>query len=170
MALARIDGAHLTDLTALPDLDRLRPEKNWMPLVDGDRLRFVYSLHPLVVLEWDPQDAVMHEVVRDAGVTALEGLRGGSQAIRLDEGWLLIGHSVHGAQGRRLYRHRFVLLDDELRPCSWSGLFSFERYGVELCAGLTQRGDDLLISYGVEDRAARLMAVSCSAVLGLLGS
>lgn len=170
MAVARIDGSDLTDLTALPDLDRLRPEKNWMPLVDGDRLRFVYSLHPLVVLEWDPQNAVLREVVRSPGATALEGLRGGSQAIRVDEGWLLIGHTVVETESRRLYRHRFVLLDDDLQACSWSEPFSFERYGVELCAGLAQRGDDLLISYGVEDRAARLMAVSRSAVLDLLGT
>jgi tetratricopeptide (TPR) repeat protein len=168
MALGRLDGPDIVDLTPLPFPVEGRDEKNWMPFVHDGRLRFVYSCHPLVILEWDPDASSLREVVRHETPSHLESLRGGAQGTWIDGNLLLIGHHVRHSGGRRLYQHRFLMLDRELRPSSCSPLFSFERYGVEFCAGMARRDEDLLLSYGVNDGAARLMAVSLDAVLGVM--
>lgn len=167
-AVGRLDGAEIADLTPLPAPSPDRNEKNWMPFVSEGRLRFVYSLHPLVVLEWDPDHGELTEVARWDTDPVLDSLRGGAQGLWIDDHLLVIGHTARESGTRRLYQHRFVLLDAELRPTSASPAFSFERYGVEFCAGMTLLEDDLLLSYGVEDRFARVMALALDEVLELL--
>ncbi len=169
MVLARLDGQHLADFVALDGHDAAVDEKNWMPFVRGDRLMFVYSCHPLVVLEWDPNQMVLREIVRSTTPTSLALLRGGAQGLWVsNDDLLLIGHECRQSGHRRIYVHRFLMLNADFQLTAVSPPFSFQRYGVEFCAGMTTRGDDLLLSYGVEDRSARIMAVRATRVLDTL--
>jgi hypothetical protein len=83
-------------------------------------------------------------------------LRGGSQGVRVEGGWIFVVHDVAlPPGGGRLYLHRFVRLDDQLRLVSMTEPFYFERLGIEFCAGLAQVGDKLVASYAVNDGSAR---------------
>jgi glycosyltransferase involved in cell wall biosynthesis len=168
MVLARLDGQHLADLVPLDGQDPAVDEKNWMPFVSGDRLMFVYSCHPLVVLEWNPDQRVLREVVRSITPTSLASLRGGAPGVWVNDKLLLIGHECKQSGSRRIYLHRFLMLNSNFQLTSFSLPFSLQRYGVEFCAGMTTHGEDLLLSYGVEDRYARVMAVQAAKVLDTL--
>jgi len=85
-------------------------EKNWMPQVVGDELRFIYSVDPTRVL------SESGEVLCDENVPiAVENFRGGSQAIPFDGGWLMLIHEWELAGTRRNYFHRFIWLDSRNR-------------------------------------------------------
>jgi len=150
-------------------------QKNWMPVIDGDRAKFIYatsltgdvgSTTIFDLVEADDPDAAKlawHVAGRYAIGCAPETtfgtgrLRGGSQAVRVDGGWIVLVHDVaFPGAGNRMYLHRFVMFDENLQLVSMSDPFYFEKLGIEFCAGLTKVGDNLVASYAVNDGSARL--------------
>jgi FkbM family methyltransferase len=144
-------------------------QKNWMPIVDAasDRVKFIYATS----LNGDVGSTTIFDlVVADCGdarprysiqppADAVYGhgrLRGGSQAVRVDEGWLFVVHDVAFPGSGRMYLHRFVLIDDKLELVSMTDPFYFEKLGIEFCAGLALVDGKLVASYAVNDGSARL--------------
>jgi glycosyltransferase involved in cell wall biosynthesis len=109
--LARIDGTlHMTEARALYPEGPRRHEKNWIPLVESDELKFIYLCDPTRIVGDDGRTLVEH-----APVFACEHFRGGSQAIPFDGGWLAVVHTVTWQSGWPKYRHNFIWLDAEYR-------------------------------------------------------
>ena len=143
-------------------------QKNWMPLVYGDHAKFIYatSLDGDVgstvifdLVESDDPEARPRYVIRPPlGAAFGHGrLRGGSQAVRVDGGWIFVVHDVAFPGGAgRIYLHRFVFIDDQLKLVSMTEPFYFEKIGIEFCAGLALIDDKLVASYSVHDSSARL--------------
>lgn len=133
-------------------------QKNWMPFVEGDVLRFIYATYPTTTFELTHADDGAPKILHAPNASLGHGrLRGGSQGVRVDGGWIFIVHDVaFPPGGGRLYLHRFVLLDDKLQLVSMTDPFYFEQLGIEFCAGLAQVGDKLVASYAVNDGSARL--------------
>ncbi len=148
-----------------------RHEKNWMPVAGTgeDGLRLVYSCFPTVVLRYDEAaGAVVPEVSRSAPLIARE-FSGGTQVIRFDDGYLCLVHeSVTLDDDSPAYTHRWVWFDHHWQLAKLSSPFVFQKRGVEFAAGLAQRGDDLVISYGRWDREAFLATVRVEEVRALL--
>ncbi len=171
-----IDLVHLDPATgsfhsAVPLSDRMamRWEKNWMPVVSGDDLLFVYGCDPVTVLRFDPDVGAIVPHRQHAAPPIARELKGGSQGLRVDGGWLFCVHqSADFPDRNRCYLHRFMLLDDEFRMTHLSRPFTFLAPGIEFCAGIALRGDDLVASFGVEDREAHLVRTSLADVLALL--
>ena len=142
-------------------------QKNWMPLVDGDAAKFIYAtslngdvgsttIFDLVEAD-DPDVRPRYSIQPPAGTAYGHGrLRGGSQAVRVDGGWIFCVHDVAFPGSSRLYLHRFVLIDDKLQLVSMTDPFYFEKLGIEFCAGLALVGGKLVASYAVHDGSARL--------------
>ncbi len=162
-------------------------QKNWMPVVDHAQgvARIVYSTSPPLIFDLADADEVApprswhvadrHAVgvpidVTDAAFALHGRLRGGSQGVRVDDGWIFVVHDVAFPGSGRVYLHRFVQLDDDLKLVSMSDPFYFERLGIEFCAGLALVGDKLVASYSVNDGSARLGIFSLGAVRGALRS
>lgn len=149
-----------------------RTEKNWAPVEESDRLRFVWQAEPAVLIEVDDllQATVLSRAV--PAVTESSSARGGSQAIRFGDGWLSVVHIVHWVRNvegeAREYRHRIIRYDRNWRVVARSAEFFFEHRGIEFCAGVARWGDGIVMSYGVEDRVAHLMAISGSDLHRLL--
>jgi hypothetical protein len=99
-------------------------------------------------------------------MTCLEHGRlcGGSQAIRVDDGWLCIVHDVAWPGSGPIYLHRFVLLSDDFQLVGMSDPFFFERKGIEFCAGLAYDAERLVASFGVEDAVVHFGIFSLAAV------
>jgi glycosyltransferase involved in cell wall biosynthesis len=171
MVLGRIDSP-LTESCALADWRVLSPsgpknhQKNWMPLVDADELRFVYSSDPFRIV--DDQARLINQVVPHFEVSHL---RGGSQAIAFDNGWLMLAHEVTQLDERRIYLHRFVWFDRSLMTQRVSEPFYFERLGIEFAAGLAQHSDAkrLIVSFGVNDARALIGTLLADKVRDALG-
>lgn len=141
----------------------VHPQKNWMPLVDVESVKFIYAtsrngdVGSTTVLDLI-EDGPRYAAQAPAGAVYGHGrLRGGSQGVRVEGGWVFVVHDVAFPGGsERFYLHRFVFFDDQLRLVSMTDPFYFERLGIEFCAGLAQLGDKLVASYAVNDGSSRL--------------
>ena len=169
--LGRLDESNLQECR-LTDFRMLKPEgprlrqKNWMPIVEGDALQFVYHCDPTRIVDENGK------TVKDSvPAVAADHFRGGSQAIFFDSGWLFLIHEVafDGAQ-RRQYRHRFVWLDGAKEIRRISRPFYFEQNSIEFAAGLAWHPDKLrlVISYGVNDIESWIATVAADDVRKLL--
>lgn len=132
-------------------------QKNWMPLVQDDELHFVYSTDPTELLAFDRDSHACRVERSHTPARCLDDLRGGSQVVRVPDGWLYVAHqAIVQPDGTRHYLHRFVLLDERFDVASVSEPFSLLERGIEFCAGLArdpERGR-LVVSFGVADARA----------------
>ncbi|UJA20969.1 glycosyltransferase [Thermoleophilia bacterium SCSIO 60948] len=167
MALLGLDGPRVTRTTILAGPEPGRDEKNWMPFVRDGRLLLVYSSSPARVLECDPDTGALQVLSERPGPRWAAGLRGGSQGVDVPGGTLFCVHEVLFADGRT-YRHRLVLLDDELRLAGISGPFSFSRSPIEMCTGMAADGEHLVLAFGIEDRIAGLARIRRDEALAAL--
>ncbi len=165
MVLARIalgdDGtAVLTDWRVLGTDGERRHEKNWMPRIKASRLEFIYSSDPTRIV--DDRGQTISETVPDA---ALDNLRGGTQAIAFEDGWLAMTHEVVLIDGKRVYLHRFVWYDADDHVRRITEPFVFTGRGLEFAAGLCWRDEQtLIVSFGARDSEAWLATVSADDV------
>ncbi|MGK2950147.1 MAG: glycosyltransferase [Acidimicrobiales bacterium] len=153
-----------------PDPDR--HQKNWMPFVRDGRLRAIHTCGgpDTVVVEIDSETATVEVVARHRAHPLLGPWRGGSPLIDDPEtgGHLAVVHDVVWVEGRRTYRHRLVAFSSEARPVAATPWWSFEGDDIEFAAGLARWGDQLVISYGIHDRAAGLATMPAADLRSLL--
>lgn len=168
MALLSLDGAEVTDLKILRGPTPRRHEKNWMPFMVGGRLHVLYSCAPTVVLAIDPLHGTVSEVSRLPGIAEALPLRGGSQGVPVDGGWLFVVHEPVAPAGLRVYRHRFVQLDESFELVGITPPFQFLAPQIEFCAGLAWRDSQLVFTFGIEDGVAAIATADADEVLGLL--
>ncbi|HEU0115863.1 MAG TPA: hypothetical protein VFQ80_14355 [Thermomicrobiales bacterium] len=144
-------------------------ERNWMPVVADGALAFVYGLAPTAVLACDlDSGGVDLAHIHDAPHLATD-LRGGSQLVAVDGGWICLVHDViDNEEAGRTYLHRFVRLDGAFRITALSHPFRFRATTIEFAAGLARRGETLALTYGVEDREAWLADLPLAEALALL--
>lgn len=172
MALAHLDLADerevtVSDAHVLPRPSPHVHEKNWAPYVEGGELRFVYSWAPLRVMRWDAAVAALDVVIERRSDPSAADWRGGTQGVGVPGGTLFVVHRVMPGVSGRSYRHRFVLLDDDARIAS-SPEFTFTGSEIEFAAGLARRGDELVVSFGVDDRLAAVATLPTIGVLNVL--
>jgi glycosyltransferase involved in cell wall biosynthesis len=176
--LARIDGTagacHLSNWRVLNPPGPKLHEKNWMPRVKrtagakGDeQLQFIYLCEPTRVI--DDQARTISET---KPVIAADRVRGGSQAIAFEGGWLALVHEVQprASYAERFYQHRFVWFDAADKLARLTRPFFFHQKGVEFAAGLAWHldGKRLLISYSVVDRESFIATVDAADVAAAL--
>ncbi len=142
-------------------------QKNWMPLVRGDELLFIYSTDPTIILRCN-EDFTLQEIARRDPSLALKHLRGGSQAVRIDGGWIYVAHEVSMFDSGSIYLHRFVRIGDDFTVQSVSEPFCFVDRQIEFAAGLAIDGGRLLVSFGTMDRQAWIARFDTAAVLAAL--
>lgn len=169
MALLHLDGSTVTRSVLLDGPDPGRNEKNWMPVVLDGGLHVVYSCGPTVVRRVDVETGRTAVATEHPTHPLLGPWSGGSGLVAVDPadggGFVAIVHDrVVPDGGSRIYRHRFVRFDPELRVVAATRWFSFEAAEVEFAAGLAPMGDDLVVTYGVDDAAAALALVPRSSL------
>ena len=144
-------------------------EKNWLLYAQDDELRAVYSFDPFTLLTGINPDT--GDVFASTGnpVRWFAGrFRGSTSPVQLKLGMgdvsLSIVHDVANFAEGNVYAHRFVLFNEK-GVIMYSAPFFFEHAGVEYACGMTLRGDDLIISYGFEDREAKMIRLRAADVL-----
>jgi glycosyltransferase involved in cell wall biosynthesis len=167
IALLALDGEWIERVTVLPGPTSGRHEKNWMPFVDAAGLGIVYGCGPTVVYRCEVERGALGEASVRAAPAWATGIRGGSQGVPVEGGFLFCVHEVLFDQGRR-YLHRFVRLDSAGLLDAASRRFTLAGRPIELCAGMARRGEDLVLSFGIDDAAAALAVVPVEAALDLL--
>jgi len=144
-----------------PEIGRFH-EKNWMPWVFGDELRFMYRLGTVI----DQVGKVIHK--HDLKL-AIDHCSGGSQVIQMatTDTYLVLVHESGTIPGTacRFYQHRFALLSPLGDVLALSPAFYFHDRQIEFAAGMALFGDQLVISFGVRDEEAWLARMRFDEVL-----
>lgn len=162
--LIRIDDNTVSEYFVLASPVGASQEKNWMPLVIGDELFFVYSLLPLVIYRFN--EGALDLFKGEAPSRNEFSIRGGTPIIKINSKFVGIAHLAPlKFQQKNYYRHLFVVLDQFLEPDGLSEPFFIQRKGIEFACGLHLLGDDLLISYGVSDGSANFCMLPQSNLL-----
>jgi hypothetical protein len=134
-------------------------EKNWMPFDNPTEIRFMYNIGTIV----DCNAITVREFKVPYHVA---DLRGGGQVIPFRSGRLAIVHEAFARpdNGQRYYQHRFVYLDHQ-ENVTVGPAFVFDDKQIEFAAGLCWGEDgEIVISFGVRDREARLCSIAASQV------
>jgi hypothetical protein len=129
-------------------------QKNWMPILGSSKI--VYSGLPTVVLDLNGSEPALVRGSLNDLPHANRHLRGGSQLVPFDGGYLCMAHDVTWSGTYRTYLHRFVWFDGDLAVRKMSDLFYFENRGIEYCCGLAFDGMRLVASYSMNDSNANL--------------
>jgi hypothetical protein len=149
MSMMRIAGSDLQDQMFFDSPTKAKREKNWMPFVQEDTLNFLYTPNGQMLTYSDGSLTVSHV---DRPVI-LPNWSGSSCVVERDGRYWAILHKREGSN----YTHMLVeyALDGSLL---WQGKeFNFEHIGIEFCAGIAFKKDDVVISYGVMDKKAILL-------------
>ena len=135
-------------------------EKNWMPILNGKQ-EFMYRCDEQV--DGDGKPIVKYDLPIDIGT-----LSGGTQCVHVQDGWLALVHEARHFPDRpiRYYIHRWVAFDHDFKLRSVSLPFYFNEKTIEYAAGLAIHpdGERFVISYGFQDKEARLATVSIADV------
>lgn len=147
-----------------PSFDADQIQKNWMPFFVGNSLRFVYRVHPLVILQLNFESRVAHplnEVVSDYSLPIeIPGkLNGGPPLLKVGEVYLGLAHT------KNPYQHVFFLMSVDLpyRIVGISELFCFDQEVLEcpyvqFATGLCYwDSNNVAISFGESDDECRLI-------------
>lgn len=155
IALLDIDYGFNITRVDIQDTGSARQEKNWMPVVTGEGLRWIYSVDPTVV-------RMPGKLISETKLsTRLGDLRGSSQLLETLGGYLAVIHEALPGPSviNRVYTHRFVSFNRDLEVTGVSSRFCFKSLGVEFCAGMTRHRGKLVLSFGVNDAEAWLAEV-----------
>lgn len=129
-------------------------QKNWMPMVTGDNLFFIYSSDPTRIVDTDG-NLVSTKVTH----IAADSFRGGGPLLSFNGGWLACIHESHVMpDNRRRYMHRFAWYDGVGRLALISEAFWIHTLGIEFAAGLAQHPTtgEIIVSFGLADRESWL--------------
>jgi len=145
------------------DVEPKQNEKNWMPILDDRRFKFMYR--PGWVVRSDGEFVVKHEPI-----LAVDQFSGGGQCVPFDGGYIAIVHEARPdpTNGKRYYQHRFVWFDKEYVLRKVSKPFVFFGKQIEFAAGLAHHNDKFIVSFGVLDREAWLATIDEHEVRDLL--
>jgi hypothetical protein len=138
-------------------------EKNWMPVMDKP-FHYVKWSNPTEVVKCDPKTGRAETAYLTERAPINADFRGGSQVIRFKGLYLAVVHEVSlfkSEVGRKdgLYRHRFLLWDDNFNLVKFSPIFAFMDAHVEFATGMVERGDNMLITFGFQDNAAYVLKI-----------
>jgi len=170
--MPQVVTGHLSGFASieLPPYEKRREvEKNWLPWeYEEGKLWLIYSWDPFIVL-----DTQGREVVNVPAPCNASRWRGSAAPIRWDhDTWIAMVHEVVRRENDNVYLHRFVeigLFGGVPQILRHSKAFTLEHLGIEYVGGICELGQEgCLITYSVEDRAAKWMVVDYDTVEEML--
>ncbi len=170
MFLARVEGTLREWRQLVPEGTR-RAEKNWMPVVSGDSLRFVYSCDPTRIV-----DERGKTIVDPEPSLAMDHFRGSTQLVPFGNGWLAVVHCKVFRNNHPCVYHRFVQFDRDFTIIALGPGFKFHtdtkdvREGYQYVAGMCWHPDDrhLLLSYCLDESRALVGKFDAADVVPLM--
>lgn len=151
-------------------VDENKAEKNWMPILDNsEKLSFLYSTFPLHIVTLNENNKNVNTTINKLWGKNIGDFRGSSCLIPyiLDNknGYIYVIHEVYYSGGNRNYIHRFVWLSKDYNILKYSNPFFIEHNNnIEYCNGLVYDKNTFYISYGDDDKYAKLLTIPMNKV------
>ena len=160
--LVRIDDCKIVEFFELPSPNGM-PEKNWIPYVKDDRLFFVYSFSPMIVYEFNDGRIHLQFSLKQNDAETFS-IRGGTPFVPWRGGLIGVVHTAPALLDKYYYQHMFVALDSNLNVLDVGEPWFIQKRGIEFACGLTEFNGNLLLSYGVSDRASAYCVLPASLI------
>jgi tetratricopeptide (TPR) repeat protein len=164
----------LKELPLPPGVNPDDCQKNWLGFRHEGKLHYIYSFSPFRIC--DETGAYKVEHTWETGAFKLREYRGSAGPVPWSstayprEKYLCAMHKVYiGEDGRRYY-HRFMTLDESLKPSRISCLLRMSSERVEYWSGLCQsiEKDSYWLTYGVKDSEAYIAELQIPQIEGLM--
>lgn len=170
-------------------------EKNWLPWVDGNEIKFIYGHHPLRIVVPNMKTGLCTDELDVKNSIDLHRFRGSAGPIPFDlplpvdkkekkkpasePGYLTIVHEVifryrgkEKVPTRRHYVHRFVWMDKSFTIRKISRPFCFEKADTEFVCGMcyehNRSNGSILMSMGLGDKQAKVYSIEAARIYPLL--
>lgn len=148
-------------------------QKNWIPILKDNILYFVYSIDPFVIVRTNTMTGEC-DMVRTIDVKypfqrkENQFLRGSTQAVPYNGGYLALAHVTTEVGHTKKYHHFFVHIDSSLRNVQISNKVCFGRCApIQFAMGLSIIGENAYITYGENDCDAKLTKMSLKEIKSL---
>ncbi len=164
-------GGMVEQFVPLHGPDANRCEKNWLPFIKDGEIQLIYSSDPFVILHPDLRTGDCEKAFEYQPECDFSRFRGSAAPIIFDDSYLMMVHEVSFLEDQsRVYLHRFVLLDKNLKIQKVSKPFTFTHLGIEFCCGMTlnHEEDKLILTIGIEDNQAMFVFLAKEDVKNLL--
>jgi hypothetical protein len=146
-------------------------EKNWMPVIDKE-YTYIKWCNPTEVVTVDPNTVSSKTVHIGEFYSAPNDFRGGTQVIPFVDGYrFALVHEVDlfkSEHGRKdaVYRHRFVVWDENWNVVKFTKDFSMMNGHVEFAVGMCYgKEDEILITFGFQDNAAYILKTNLTDIV-----
>jgi hypothetical protein len=178
MVLCKLDkkATKVVSIQKFPGIEMRRPEKNWMlPYEPSQYFDFVYGPTATV------KNGLLSTVMSDSPATS--AIRGNTNLHDLgDETYLAVVHRMVGQNYKvwdptmfayveaynRNYVHYFARYDKHGSLFTLSPGFQFIDRGVEFAAGLVEKDENFLVSFGRGDVNANIATLTRKSVMAML--
>lgn len=172
----KIDKSQIVKLLYTSDSSpkELIREKNWMPFFSNQKLMFVYSVNPHIILEADIETGICKKIAQTENKNANDELRGSSQArpyiIENKNVYIAVGHVRHSSSAyfSQVYAFSAVYPYEVLYQ---SPLFVIEntlsndRVRIQFVSGLAIEQDTAYITYGEDDCESKLLTIDMNKIV-----
>jgi hypothetical protein len=177
VTLDSLETAKPTDFEIYPSSTG-NMEKNWMPIhkIRHQATSTVDFLHSPSLLFTIPDEFKLIEAPKVS-----KSFRGGTQVFPTKSGGIGLIHELYyirepvmnpvtfaPIQSHRCYTHRFVSYDKDFNIDKVSPKFVFISQGIEFASGITEHGDNYVISFGRADRATYIATIDKQKVFDML--
>lgn len=139
-----------------------KKQKNWIPFNYQNRLLFVYSLEPHVILGYD-KSGICSEIAQTSNSLVIKSFRGGSQAKRWGDYYLAFIHK------RYLLRYETLAYMFEAKPPFAIKYLSKPfilrakeniQRDVQFVSGFEITQGDIVVTYGSQDRESKIVVIT----------
>ena len=154
MVLFKIDGNKIVHSVVLHNYNDSMCQKNWSPFIYNGKLLLVYAFQPLVILEPNLETGECTVFKEIKTKNYFEDIKGGTCGVRAKGEYYFLTHEVRLKENKRVYFHRFMVLNNDLELSKYSDLFYLEDIQIEFVIGMTYHNNEFLISWGKNDAEA----------------
>ncbi len=145
-------------------------QKNWVPIIYNDKLCFIYSYEPFIILEVNPDTGDCKEIIKKEFKYRLNDLRGSAPPIWIEDKqvYLIMTHEVIFNDTRK-YIHRFLLFDKDFNLLKISIPFYFYKLFIEFSLSIMydKNYNKLVIPFSFKDGESFLSTINYNDIIWL---
>lgn len=143
-------------------------EKNWLPIHDENKYYIIYSFEPFIVYDLNVESGELTPFInKKINKYQLSSFRGSAVPIKYNDGYLCTVHQVYYHKKRK-YFHRLIWMSKDFEEIKYSGMFYFDKIGVEFNLGIALHPDGLIFTYSVDDNHATMSIIDYETIDSML--
>jgi len=144
-------------------------QKNWLPVIYKNKMCFIYSYDPFILLYVDIYTGYCKELIKATYNVNLKTFRGSAGPVQIGSKQIVLIHEVGFDKEKnytRTYYHRFLEFDENFHLIRISEPFYFDTLGIEFSLTLIyiQETDQILIYHTIRDSKINKVLIDLNSI------